>query len=263
MEDRDDRYRLLRTVEAKFELPMVLLGFVWLGLLVAELVTGLSPVLRTAGTVIWALFVIDFVLRMWLAVDRFHYLRRNWLSAVSLAVPALRMFRALRAVALLRGVRGVRVVRVAGAMNRALRALGKTFRRRGFLYVVAASVLIVVLGAAAILAFEGQTVGFQNYGDALWWTAMMVLSVGSEVWPDSAEGRSLAFFLALYGFSILGYVAASLTSFFLDQDAHDDRAGLVGARDLRSLQAEIRALRSELERRRPDEGSVAEPPSAE
>lgn len=263
MEDRDDRYRLLRTVEAKSELPMVVLGFVWLGLFVAEVVAGLSPVLRTVGTVIWALFVVDFVLRLWLAVDRFRYLRRNWLTAVSLAVPALRMFRALRAVALFRGVRGVRVVRVAGTLNRALRALGKTFQRRGFAYVVAASVLVVVLGAATILAFEGGTVGFQNYGDALWWTAMMVLSVGSEVWPESAEGRALAFFLALYGFSILGYVAATLTSFFLDRDAHDQQAEMVGARDLRSLQAEIQALRSELENRRHEEGSVAESPSAE
>lgn len=242
---------------------MVLLGFVWLGLFVAEMVTGLSPALRTAGTVIWALFIVDFVLRLWLAVDRFRYLRRNWLTAISLVVPALRMFRALRAVALLRGVRGVRVVRVAGTLNRALRALGKTFRRRGFAYVVAASVMIIVLGAAAILAFERGTVGFENYGDALWWSAMMVLSVGSEVWPDSPEGRSLAFFLALYGFSILGYVAATLTSFFLDRDAHDERAELVGARDLRLLQAEIRALRNELERRRPEDGSLPERPSGQ
>lgn len=250
MEDRVERYRLLRTVEARSELPMVLLGFVWLGLLVTELVTGLSPALLSAGTVIWALFVVDFVLRLWLAVDRLRYLRRNWLTAISLAVPALRMFRAVRAIALLRGVRGVRVVRVAGTLNRALRALGKTFRRRGFAYVLAASVLIVLLAAATILAFERGTVGFQSYGDALWWTAMMVLSVGSEVWPGSPEGRILAFLLALYGFSILGYVAATLTSFFLDRDAHDEQAELVGARDLHSLQAEIRALRSELEKRR-------------
>lgn len=251
MEDRAERYRLLRAVEARSELPMVLLGFVWLGLFVTELVTGLGAALRTVGTAIWVIFVVDFVLRLWLAVDRFAYLRRNWLTAVSLAVPALRMFRAVRAIALLRGVRGVRVVRVAGTLNRALRALGKTFRRRGFAYVLAASVLIVVLAAATILAFERGTVGFQNYGDALWWTAMMVLSVGAEVWPASPEGRVLAFFLALYGFSILGYVAATLTSFFLDRDAHDEQAELVGARDLRSLQAEIRALRSELERRTP------------
>lgn len=263
MEDRDERYRLLRAVEERSELPMVLLGFVWLGLFVAEVVTGLSPALRTAGTVIWAIFIVDFVLRLWLAVDRFRYMRRNWLTAVSLVVPALRMFRALRAVALLRGVRGVRVVRVAGTLNRALRALGKTIQRRGFPYVVAASVLIMVLGAAAILAFESGTVGFQTYGDALWWTAMMVLSVGSEVWPDSPEGRFLAFFLALYGFSILGYVAATLTSFFLDRDALDEERELVGVHDLRALQAEIRALRSELERRRPEEGSVTDGPSGE
>lgn len=256
-----ERHRLLGAVEARLEVPMVLLSLVWLGLFVVELVAGLGPFWRTAGTFIWAAFVMDFGLRLWLADNRVRYLRRNWLTAISLAVPALRMFRALRAVALVRGARGVRVVRVAGSLNRALRILGKTFRRRGFGYVIAASVLVVVLGAAAILSFERG--GFQDYGDALWWTAMMVLSVGSEVSPESSEGRFLAFFLALYGFTILGYVAATLTSFFLDRDAYDAQAELVGSRDLRSLREEIRALRRELEDRRSDVGSVVEPPPSD
>lgn len=250
MVQQSDRPGLLRAVEERLEIPMVVLSFVWLALFVAELVTGLGPVLTTAGTVIWVVFIADFALRLWLAGDRPGYLKRNWLTAVSLIVPALRMFRAARAFALLRSARGVRVVRVAGSLNRALRALGRTFQRRGFGYMVAATVLVVLLGSAAILAFERGAAGFEDYGDALWWTAMMVLSVGSETWPESPEGRSLGFFLALYGFSIVGYVAATLTSFFLDRDAQDEEAELAGSRDLHMLAREVRALRRELENAR-------------
>lgn len=244
-----DRYSFLATVEEKLELPMVVLSFVWLALFVVEVTLGLNPPARTAGTVIWALFLVDFVLRFSLAPAKLRYLRGNWLTAVSLAVPALRMFRAARAIALLRGARGLRLVRVAGSFNRALRALGKTFRRRGFGYVVATTVLLVILAAAAMLAFEGGADGFRDYPETLWWSAMMVLSVGSEAWPDSPEGRALAFLLALYGFSVLGYVAATLTSFFVDRDASDRGSALAGSDQLHSLEEEVRALRQAMEER--------------
>lgn len=247
MTDSPHRPRLLRTVEARLEAPMVVLSFVWLALLVVELVTGLGPVLTTIVTTIWVLFIVDFSLRLWLADDRVDYVKRNWLTALSLVVPALRMFRALRAYAFLRSVRGVRAVRVAGSFNRALRALGKTFRRRGFGYVVAATGLVVVLAAAAMPGFESRAEGFRNLGDTLWWAVMMVLSVGSEAWPASIEGRVVGFLLALWGFTVLGYVAATLTSFFLDRDAHDEEGQLAGSGELRMLRDELQAIRKALE----------------
>ncbi|HEX2153333.1 MAG TPA: ion transporter [Acidimicrobiia bacterium] len=245
-----DRDSFLLAVERRLELPMVVLSFVWLGLFVAEFAVGLTPELLTAGWIIWGLFVVDFALRLWLAPRRLRYLRRNWLTAISLIVPALRIFRAVRAVAILRGVRGLRVVRVAGSFNRALRALGRTFERRGFGYVVAATVAIVFLAAAAMYAFEGGTPGFRDYAETLWWSAMMVISVGSDAWPVTPEGRALAFLLALYGFSILGYVAATLTSFFIDRDAYHDDTALAGSGDIGALRREIQALRTELGERR-------------
>lgn len=247
MEAPTDRPDLLRAVEMRLEAPMVVLSFVWLALFVAEMVAGLGPVLSTTVTVIWALFIADFSFRLWLADDRIHYLRRNWLTALSLAVPALRMFRALRAFALLRSVRGVRVVRAAGSLNRALRALGRTFRRRAFGYVVAATAVIILVAAAVMLAFEGRSTGFETYGDTLWWAAMMVLSVGSDVWPESLEGRLVGFLLSLYGFTILGYLAATLTSFFLDRDAHDQESELAGSSELQMLRTEVKALREAVE----------------
>jgi voltage-gated potassium channel len=42
-------------------------------------------------------------------------------------------------------------------------------------------------------------------------------TLGSEYWPHSAEGRVLCFMLALYAFTIFGYVTATLATFFLDR----------------------------------------------
>ena len=60
---RSERNLLLRRLESFFDLPMVILGFVWLGLLIAELVYEASPVLETFGSIIWGIFILDFVLK--------------------------------------------------------------------------------------------------------------------------------------------------------------------------------------------------------
>ena len=95
-------------------------------------------------------------------------------------------------------------------------------------------------------AFEKDTLGFENYWDALWYTAMLTTSIGSQYWPASAEGRLLSFALALYGLGILGYVSATLASLFIGQDAHNKKAPIAGTAQLEELHKEIKALRQEL-----------------
>ncbi|MFN7146640.1 MAG: potassium channel protein, partial [Myxococcota bacterium] len=117
---------------------MAVLGVVWLVLLVLELTRGFTPPLEVASTVIWVLFLGEFALKLLLAPARGRYLRREWLTALSLLVPALRVFRVARVVRVLavaRGVRGLRLVRVVTSVNRGIRSVGRVFRRRGAGYV--------------------------------------------------------------------------------------------------------------------------------
>ena len=85
-----------------------------------------------------------------------------------------------------------------------------------------------------------------DYGTALWWTAMVMTTMGSEYWPQTAEGRVLCFILSLYAFAVFGYVTATLATFFVGRDAESDEAELAGAKAVDSLRAEILALREEL-----------------
>lgn len=59
-------------------------------LLVVELVWGLTPLLETIGTAIWAAFLLDFGLRFVLSPGKLAFLRQRRLTAVALALPALR-----------------------------------------------------------------------------------------------------------------------------------------------------------------------------
>lgn len=231
---------------------MVVLGFVWLALLAIELTRGLTPALETFGTAIWIIFIADFALRVALAPVKLDYVRRNWLTAVSLLVPALRVFRFARIVRLLRvgrAVRGLRLLRVVTSLNRGMRALGQAMGRRGFGYATALTIIVVFGGAAGMFAFENNNAdgrGLHDYPSALWWTAMMITTVGSEYWPQTVEGRVLCLLLALYAFAVFGYVAATLSTFFIERDAANDDAEIAGAKSIEDLRQEIIALRAEV-----------------
>ncbi|HWQ55640.1 MAG TPA: ion transporter [Bryobacteraceae bacterium] len=195
----DERHEILQFVESWLELPMVILGIAWLVLLIVDLTLGLSPFLENAGLAIWAVFLVDFLLRLWLAPKKWTYIKSNWLTAIALAVPALRVIRALRAIKALqaaRAVRGVRFLRVVGSLNRGMRTLHRTMSRRGFGYVLLLTLMITLVGAAGMYGFERPPDGrLADYGTALWWTAMIMTTMGSDYWPQTPEGRLLCLLL--------------------------------------------------------------------
>ena len=103
---------------------MIVLGFVWLGLLIVELTRGAGPVLQGLATAIWVVFILEFGLRLLLAPDKLTYLRKRWLTALALLVPAFRILRLARVVRLARVARvarGLRLVRVITSLNAAWR----------------------------------------------------------------------------------------------------------------------------------------------
>ncbi len=222
-EEPADEADLLHRLEDALERPMIVLGLAWLGIAAAELVTTLPPWLDHVATGIWAVFLGDFVLRLWLARDRARYLRRNWLTIIALAIPALRIFRVARVVRAMRAaraVRGVRLARIVTTFGRARRSVHRLLARRHALgYVIALTVTVAVLGAAGMLAFERDGgAAFDGYAHALWWTAMLLTTMGSEIWPRTVEGRLLCLVLALYGFAVFGYITATLASWLVGRD---------------------------------------------
>ena len=264
---KKERYELLQHLEDSLETPMLVLAFVWLALLVGELIWGESLLFEIVGTIIWVIFILDFAVEFVLAPHKVAYLKRNWLIAISLVVPALRLFRVFRVFRLLRLTRvgrGLSLLRVVSSLNRGMRALGASLSRRGFGYVIALTVLVTFTGAAGMYAFESVAPdGIKSYGEALWWTAMILTTMGSQYWPQTVEGRVLCIFLALYSFGVFGYVTATLATFFIGRDAENDEAELAGAKQLAALRDEFVALREEIRRSTAADAVVVKRDSAE
>jgi voltage-gated potassium channel len=246
-----ERLAILRRLERWLEIPLFVLGLAWLALLIMELTVGITPTLEFAGTLIWGVFIVDFALRLAIAPNRSGYLRKNVLTIVALLIPAMRVFRLARMVRVLRAtraLRGVRLVRLITSFNRGMRALGATLGRRGFGYVSLLTALVTVLGAAGMFAFEQEVAGsaMQSYGASLWWTAMLMTTMGTDYWPQTGEGRILCFLLALYAFGVFGYVTATISTFFIGRDAENAEGELAGATEIRGLAQQVNALRAEI-----------------
>jgi voltage-gated potassium channel len=250
----EQRWEILQRLEDWLETPMIVLGFVWLALLVLNLVHGLSPLLADLSNLIWILFGVDFILRLLIAPRRFVFLKRHWLMAISLAVPALRVFRiasALRVLQLTRvtqATQSLQLLKIVASINRGMQALGATMGRRGVGYVVALTAVVTAVGAAGMFAFERNAPGggLENYGAALWFTVMILTTLGSDYWPKTAEGRMLCILISLYAIGIFGYITATLASFFVDRDAESAQGEIAGERSIAALRAEVAALREEI-----------------
>lgn len=203
---------------------MLVLSTLWSVLLVIEFTRGLAPWLATINDAIWIAFIAQFAIEFIAAPNKRVYLRKQWVTAVSLALPALRLLRLARigrVARLARVARGMRLARLLGAMNRSMRTLALGFRRRGLGYLVVLTAIVAVTGAAGMYRFELDAPGgpgFADYGTALWWTAMLLTTMGSDYWPRTPEGRLLCLVIAIYAFAVFGYVTAAIAAYFVGQD---------------------------------------------
>lgn len=240
-----ERESLLRRLDDKLEIPMLILSFVWLILMIVEFTSGLLPFLARLNDFIWLLFIADFSIKIILAENRLAYLKRNWITAIALLLPAFRIFRIARALRLLRTVR---LARVLTSLNRGIGALGRSLSRRGFGYVFALTLIVTFAGAAGMLAFERDSGGIGDYGTALWWTAMILTTMGSDYFPKTSEGCTLCLILAIYGFAVFGYVTAAVATYFVGREAQDPKGEMAGQKAIEKLSAQVERLSAQIEK---------------
>lgn len=248
------RLSILHQVDRWLETPMVVLSAVWLALMVSEYAWGTSKAGERATLAIWVIFILDFLLRFTIAPRKIRYLRKNWLTVISLLLPALRIFRAARLFRALSRLRGLQLVRIIGSVNRGMKALGKTMQRRGFGYLLGITAIVTVVGAAGMFFFEKELPdgsGFEDFYVALWWTAMIMTGMGTDYWPHTTEGRALCLLLSIYSFSVFGYFTGVIATYFISRDAEAQDTQVLGKKDLECLHSELAAMREELRSRPP------------
>lgn len=219
------RERAAALIEQRLDVPMAALAVVWAGLVAYELVAPAHQrgELTLVGNVIWLLFVVEFLAKLWVSGNPVRFVRRRWPSVLFLALPALRVLRVVRA---LRAVRLLPAARVVGSSYRAIGTARSLLGGR-LVFLVVASAVVVFSGAQLLFLTERLTDGrAPGLGDTLWWSANLALSGNLVFEPSSLLSRLVSVVLSVYAVVVFASVAAALGAFLIESRA--ERAAAEG-----------------------------------
>jgi len=244
-DDHDRREELRERLDRWLDLPLALASILLVLIAVIELNGGPTEPWRgrlvALGWVLWGLFFAEFAAKFALAPSKREYLKKRPLDILMLLLPFLRFLRLLR---VLRASRALPVFRLLVFGGRGSGAALALLRRRRLGQLAVVSAMVVLIGAALAYALESGARGapIADFGDALWWSAALVTTVGSELYPVTAGGRVLGFVLALYAVGVFSYFIASIASVLVGLDAQKTQTHSGTRLDERDLEALRRIL---------------------
>ncbi|WP_240930406.1 potassium channel family protein [Isoptericola sp. BMS4] len=258
----------LRRWQAATEWPLTAVALLFLvayGVPIAF--PGVGPAARAACAGVlaltWAVFVADYVVRVFLAPHSWRYVRRHPLELAVVVVPVLRPLLLISVVARLNQARRMRL-------------RGKVVR-----FAATGTALLVLVGALVVTQAERRSpeANITDVGEGLWWAMVTIATVGyGDYTPVTPLGRVVAVGMMLGGVALLGVVTATLSSWLVERvaaapgpGAGGPDAGSAGAAEVpvggvvtpaqvALLMGEVEALRAELaEARRRAEDQRADP----
>jgi voltage-gated potassium channel len=239
------RHDLVDRIEGVMKYPMTLLGVAWLVILFVVVTTDVtsSASIPLVGTLfaLWAILLVEYLVRVVVTPDRRGYFRRRWVEPATVVVPPLQ------------GWHFVGIERVTLLVREGQLRMGAILRHHSLFRVLIAAAATLFVGAWLVLLFEENAKGsnIHSYPDALWWAIVTVTTVGyGDRYPTTEGGRIVAVVLMLLGISLIGVLTATIASVFVKEhtDANKEEYKR-GHADLGQQLTVISARLADVERR--------------
>lgn len=219
--------------QRQLDVPMSILSIVLAVVLLIQFFDNPSAstdtTLVTVSWLIWAAFVVEYLLLLWLAPDRKEMVRTHKLELFLIVVPFLRPLRVLR------------LLRVFAGFATGFTMARRVMRRRGMQWLIVAVLFIMATSAVLTMIAERQdpNAAITDFGTAMWWAVVTSTTVGyGDVAPITPAGRAIAVVLMVVGIAVLSVVTANIASLFVEQDVQDEND---------ELKAELEAMHKKLD----------------
>lgn len=200
-----------------------------------RVIGGLTGIAHTVVTLVilatWAVFIVDYLVRLSLAHNR-HAWFRSHLGTLAIAlIPVFRLVLLLQALTHVPGMRP---------------SAGARLRTQIMVYGVGAGVLLIYISSLAVLEVERQAPNgnIETFFEAVWWACVTITTTGyGDFYPVTAPGRVIGIGVMFSGIALAGIITASLASWILERATRNrDDAEPATRGQMRQLLAKVDAL---------------------
>jgi voltage-gated potassium channel len=224
--------------ERAVEWPLVIAALIFLAAYATQILATPEGLVETVAEVVlkatWAVFLVDYVVRLTIAQHRWRWF---WRHLLDLAIVALPVFRPLRL---------MRFFTIIALIHR---NTGTMLRGRVALFTVGATAMTVFVAALAVYdAEKGGGGPISTFGDAVWWAFETITTVGyGDYYPVTITGRIVAVGLMVGGIALIGVVTATLASWIVQRvSVEAEEASAATETQVEALRGEIADLKEML-----------------
>jgi len=168
---------------------------------------------------ILAAFTVDYGVRFWRAPHKWDFFRHNLFDLIAILplTSLFSFFRLARLTRIFQLSRLFRFVRLVGFIGKLRRPLSVFLKTNGFIYLVWASLAILIL-AATLYSFAEHV----SWDEALWWAIATASTVGyGDIAPHTSIGKWAATLLMLVGIGFIGALTSTITTYFAHRGETD------------------------------------------
>ncbi|MDF1559163.1 MAG: ion transporter [Bacteroidales bacterium] len=217
-----------------FDVLIIVLIFVSIFLVLLDSVTSVrekyAVILHTSEWIITAIFVTEYLLRIYVLNKPFRYIFSffgiidllailpSFLGLILVGGQSLMVIRAVR---LLRVFRIFKLSRYTSAGRTLAVALYRS-REKIFMFISVILTLVVIFGTVMYL-IEGEQNGFTSIPVSIYWAIVTMTTVGyGDISPVTGMGQFLASIVMIMGYAIIAVPTGIITSEMIRHPAHSN-----------------------------------------
>ena len=176
--NKDKRISIFNKLDQMTEIPLLILSIIFIPILVTPFLFDLNDIaqvtLETLDRIIWAIFVLDLIVKIYFSENRVQYIKSHPFDVLVALLPFLRSLRVLRA------MKGLKIGRVLATLGHIGTTIRRIARRKGIQLSLAFALIVFLVASIMLFIVEKDSNSqISDLGASLWWAIATLTNVGA------------------------------------------------------------------------------------